>query len=461
MPTFERFRDKLTQRNLVDPTVLATLVGECSWTPMRLPWLLVERGLITELVALQLVSEVCGVPGVDVHKVAYNAAAAAKIPLSVGQRYTVFPMALEGHQLHLAMSDPDNMGAREEIAFGSGCDILPYAALSGRIIAHLEATYGASQAASLQAIMPGTASPIVRGVSLPVVPASAPATPRLELPVQSAPQASVAPAPAPVHDNIIVRPGGPRTILVVEDEAISRELILKALAPTGCTLVAATDGLTGLNMVREREPILVVLDAMLPQVHGFEICRKIKASKRFAQTRVLMVSATYKGWQTAAAIKKTYGADEFLQKPFSMADLRTLVDQLLPPAQAPAIPGIAPKTVGQAPLLQGLAQLKEGNVEAALAALQEAEKIDPFSAEVQHAIGRCHEFGKQPFRAIYYHERAIELNPTLFGALQSLAQLYQDEGFLNKARDYWRRAAENAGTPQMEQTIRAHLGESP
>jgi DNA-binding response OmpR family regulator len=302
-----------------------------------------------------------------------------------------------------------------------------------------------------------------------LVASAVPQAPRLELSVPAVPAPPSPPpikaaTPAAAPDNVVVRSGGSRTILVVEDEAISRELVLKALAPTGCTLVAATDGLTGLNMVREREPILVVLDAMLPQVHGFEICRKIKASKRFAHTRVLMVSATYKGWQTAAAIKKTYGADEFLQKPFSVADLRAVVDRLLPPAQqAPSTSTAvdpAHKATPHARLVQGLELLQAGNLDAALAALQDAERLDPFSAEVQHAIGRCHELGKQPFRAIYYHERAIELSPKLFGALHSLAQLYQSEGFLNKAREYWRRAAENASSPEMQRTIRAHLGES-
>ena len=158
------------------------------------------------------------------------------------------------------------------------------------------------------------------------------------------------------------------------------------------------------------------------------------------------------------------GADEFLQKPFSVADLRAVVDRLLAPAQqAPRTSTAvdpAHKATPHARLVQGLELLQAGNLDAALAALQDAERLDPFSAEVQHAIGRCHELGKQPFRAIYYHERAIELSPKLFGALHSLAQLYQSEGFLNKAREYWRRAAENASSPEMQRTIRAHLGES-
>ncbi|KAK1548270.1 hypothetical protein Q3G72_004577 [Acer saccharum] len=502
MPTFERFRELLVQRKLVDAAALNALVAECAWTPMRLPWLLVERNLLPELTALQLVSEVCGVPGVDVHKVPYSPAAAAKIPLAVAQRYTLFPMALQGHQLHLAMADPDNMSVRDELSFGSGCDILPYAALAGRITDHLESTYAAADAVAKHATH-GASSSIVTGVSLPVVASSAKVAPVLNLPIEpaAAMAQSMAQAPAvepPPAQNIIVRPGSARTILVVEDEAISRELILKALAPTGCTLVAASDGLTGLNMVREREPVLVVLDAMLPQVHGFEICRKIKTSKRFAKTQVLMVSATYKGWQTAAAIKKTYGADEFLQKPFSMADMRQIVERLMPatemrtpaaapppahvatshvapppaaaatvktehtppPSMAAPTPTPAPVASNRASLLQGLDHLKGGNVDAALASLQAAERQDPFSAEVQHAIGKCHEVGNQPFRAIYHHERAIELSPGMFGALHSLAQLYQAEGFLNKSRDYWRRAAQNASSPEMQRIIRAHLGDA-
>ena len=68
-------------------------------------------------------------------------------------------------------------------------------------------------------------------------------------------------------------------------------------------MVEADRGLTALRLVKERHPDLIVLDAMLPEVHGFEIARRIKGSQRYGSIPIIMVSAVYRGWRYAEDLK--------------------------------------------------------------------------------------------------------------------------------------------------------------
>ena len=81
-------------------------------------------------------------------------------------------------------------------------------------------------------------------------------------------------------------------------------------------------------------PDLVILDGMLPEVHGFEICRQLKTSERFRHIPVIMVSAVHIGWRFAADVKEKYGADDYLEKPFEAGGAPT-------PRRDPAATGAA------------------------------------------------------------------------------------------------------------------------
>ena len=81
-------------------------------------------------------------------------------------------------------------------------------------------------------------------------------------------------------------------------------------------------------------PDLVVLDGMLPEVHGFEICRQLKTSERFRHIPVILVSAVHTGWRFAADVKEKYGADDYLEKPFETAEFLRRVETLLNRAPA-------------------------------------------------------------------------------------------------------------------------------
>jgi DNA-binding response OmpR family regulator len=449
MSKTERIGDVLVKRGLLDRDTVEAAARECAGRPMRIASWVVERGYVGEREVLQVLSSQWGVPAVEVSKVALSAKALSKVPAEVARHHTLFPMALEGGLLHLAMADPAQPGVREEVRYGTGCDVLAYVALQGRIRARIDDAYARLAKGSVSE--PDSAP-------LPIVPYAGPAMPPLALPILPPdPVATALLEPVIAQPATTTRAGSDQVILVVEDESVSREMILSALASTGCTLVAAADGLSALQLVKERAPVLVVLDAMLPQVHGFEICRKIKSSKRFANVPVLMISATYRGWQTVAAIKQTYGADGFMEKPFSVKALRETVDKLLQATPGVSEAAAAWQAEADAPYFAGVEAYQAGHLETALTQFKAAERIDPFSAKIQFLLGQTLERAQQPFRAIYHYERAVELHPDLFAALKALAQLYQSQGFSQRATSTWRRAKECAPTQDMRQKIQDYL----
>ena len=119
----------------------------------------------------------------------------------------------------------------------------------------------------------------------------------------------------------------PQLILVAEDEPDMAELIADRLRRQGYTSIIVPNGLAALNAVFARRPALVILDRMMPQMHGLEVCRLIKASPVGRSTAVLMVTAM------AATENKlegfNSGADDYLTKPFEMRELMARVKVLL------------------------------------------------------------------------------------------------------------------------------------
>ena len=96
-------------------------------------------------------------------------------------------------------------------------------------------------------------------------------------------------------------------MLVVDDEAEIRKMLKRLLKGRGYRVYEAEKGKAALRMVKEHSPDLIVLDAMLPEVHGFDIARRIKGSKRYGQIPIIMVSAVYRGWRYAEDLKQSCG----------------------------------------------------------------------------------------------------------------------------------------------------------
>jgi DNA-binding response OmpR family regulator len=246
-------------------------------------------------------------------------------------------------------------------------------------------------------------------------------------------------------------------VLLVEDDPDIQRLLVDTMRGLGGDVTASARGVEALQLIKTVKPDLVVLDAMLPEVHGFEICRKIKESKRFGATPVLMISAIYRGWRIAEDIKATYKADAFLEKPFRISELRRVAEELLATGKSAAGAGDDLGAEVLARYAAGVEAYQAKDYRTALDELRAAEAAEPFSAKIQFMLGRTLEQDQKVFQAVYHYERAVELDPTLFAATKNLALLYQARGFRNKAVEMWERSLAAAPNPQVREQIKQYL----
>jgi DNA-binding response OmpR family regulator len=105
-----------------------------------------------------------------------------------------------------------------------------------------------------------------------------------------------------------------RDVLVVEDDAELNELVGAYVQMAGFTYRSALDGAAALREARSRAPSLIVLDLMLPDTDGFEVCRRLKSEPRTARVPVLMLTALDHDEHRRKGL--ACGAAEYLTKPF-------------------------------------------------------------------------------------------------------------------------------------------------
>ena len=108
-------------------------------------------------------------------------------------------------------------------------------------------------------------------------------------------------------------------------------------------MLEADRGLLALRLVKDHLPDLIILDAMLPELHGFDIARRIKGSAKYGRIPIIMVSAVYRGWRIAEDLKQNYGVEEYLEKPFRITSLLEAVARLLPASDGPALAVARPR----------------------------------------------------------------------------------------------------------------------
>lgn len=127
-------------------------------------------------------------------------------------------------------------------------------------------------------------------------------------------------------------------ILVVDDERNLVELIAGYLRAEGYTVSAAFDGAAALEIARSERPDLVVLDVMLPELDGIEVCRRLR---QFSDAYVLMLTA--RGEEIDKIVGLSVGADDYVTKPFSPRELVARVKAMLRrPRAQPANDGEPP-----------------------------------------------------------------------------------------------------------------------
>lgn len=437
-----------------------------------------------DLAALRTLSEESGVPGIDLSQVCIRLSDLELLPREIAEKHGILPVLVRDDRLFIAMSSPGDKHIIDELEFVTGKKVYPYVALAGELQRVLEAAYVQRNEGEEFYIGPRCPAATLERMgakvpeSTPEQPAAAPRAatpdrqepPRLMQPSQGDGAEWLSDADFNVSEEVSVvseLPTDPlgqgpqlvtgrKTILVVDDETDIRKMLKRLLTDKGYNVLEADRGLQALRIVKEHVPDLIILDAMLPEVHGFEIARRIKGSEKYGHVPIIMISAVYRGWRYAEDVKSSYGVNAYIEKPFRIADILKAIDEVMASPSERQEESKASSGAEQA-LAEGVAAYQAGDLDAAIAHLQRGVGIDPLAYRLHFHLGLL--FGKrdQIYEAIQHLETALQINPKQFPAMKNLAVLYQKAGFRNKAIEMWERAIPAAPDDATRQTIKELL----
>ena len=116
-------------------------------------------------------------------------------------------------------------------------------------------------------------------------------------------------------------------ILVVEDESDIRQILAYNLGQAGHEVFTADRGAAALNLAQKERPDLVLLDLMLPDISGLEICRQLKTDPALREVPVMMLTA--RSEEIDRVVGFELGADDYVVKPYSLRELLLRVDAVL------------------------------------------------------------------------------------------------------------------------------------
>jgi DNA-binding response OmpR family regulator len=252
-------------------------------------------------------------------------------------------------------------------------------------------------------------------------------------------------------------PAAPKKkLLVVDDEIEIRKMLRKLFEDRGYQVIEADRGTLALQLVKRESPDLIVLDAMLPEVHGFDIACRIRNSSRYGHIPIVMVSAVYRGWRFAEDAKSSYGVDAYLEKPFKLPVMIETVERCLSEKRLQPDPQSS-SDESKRLLDQGLAAYRAGDLDKATELLREGVKIDPLAYRLRYQLGLLLGKRGQIYDAIEQLEHAVQIQPKHFASAKNLAILYQQAGFRNKALEAWERALPLSPDEETKKTIKDHI----
>jgi CheY-like chemotaxis protein len=476
----------LLQRKLITQTDLDLALGAKDQGGKPLASRLIDSGKLTEVDAVRALSEQHGVPGIDLSAVAIDVEHLI-LPREVAEAHKLLPVLVKEDKLFVAMADPGDKKAIDELEFVTGKKVYPYVALASPLLRSIVAAYDAKGQGERYYLAPNVpretlvrlgltgAQPEDAKGSVPPPPIVDEGTQRSADQVEVTTDAfgrigsdisSVTQLPADFQQQLATAnhdaqaaTGKGSLILVVDDEDEIRKLLRKVLEGKGHRVIEADRGLLALRMVKDHVPDLIVLDAMLPELHGFDIARRIKGSQMYGKIPIVMISAVYRGQSIAQDLKENYGIEEYLEKPFRIADVLAVVQSALAKAPARAAPAASTTSSAEAEtsLKQGIDAYQQGRIDDAIAHLQRGVAIDPLAFRLRFHLGLLYGKKGSMYEGIQELEKAVELSPKSFPALKNLAVLYEKAGFRNKAVEVWERAANTAPEAETRDQIKQHL----
>jgi DNA-binding response OmpR family regulator len=540
---------------------------------------LIDQGLVTEVEALKALSTQRGVPGLDLTQICIRLTDLHAIPREVASVHKMLPVLERQDRIFVAMANPEDKKALEELEFVTGKRVFAYIALESMLVRAIRDAYDARERGESHYVGPACPAEVLRKAGLdpakyapepapqptgPIPRPLAPPAPKTQAPAPPAAQPPARPAPPPLPTRSIPvapptpqapvvraapsRPVIPRDeppvpgpaippaptkpaamfrtqptnteqrfrpsttgmqavrapvivdeklervvtaelneadfgdvaaelsivaelpkapppkapsppkkkLLVVDDELEIRKMLRKVFEDRGFQVLEADRGTLALQLVKQESPDLLVLDAMLPEVHGFDIARRIRNSSRYGHIPIVMVSAVYRGWRFAEDAKSSYGVDAYLEKPFKIPVMIETVERCLSERRAQPDPQGSSDDSNRL-LEQGLAAYKAGDLEKATELLRDGVKIDPLAYRLRYQLGLLLGKRGQIYDAIEQLEHAVQIQPKHFASAKNLAILYQQAGFRNKALEAWERALSLAPDEETKKTIKEHI----
>ena len=446
-------------------------------------------GLASEANLVRGLAEVHGCPGVDLSRSVVPVANLDVVSLAFCRQRRILPVSVGKAEVVLAMADPEDYALADELRFVTGRKVLRYVAVPASIERTLDGLAREKQ----------KLSPAWRGVQAPALPDPTAAWVGVVHPPRQAGEAIEVPeatgsmqveltagpletpfaAPSPARRVRTLEPsparpappppparsvpatvrlegvGAGRLALVVDPAAEVRSELTELLGRLACTVLQAANGKAALDIVREARPDLVIMEAILPMVQGFEVCRAIKGDPVLRPTRVILTSGVHRG-TVAADAQIAFGADAFLEKPFRREEtLRVAKVLLLGGAEDPA--DQQKREASRAMWRAGAQLLKDGRLEEATVRLRDACARDDLSAEAHYYLG--HALARQGllFEAAAAYGRSAELRPDIDAAHQYLAQTYEQLGFQKSAREAWARAIEACADEPRRRAMQTRL----
>jgi DNA-binding NtrC family response regulator len=201
-------------------------------------------------------------------------------------------------------------------------------------------------------------------------------------------------------------------ILVVDDEANTRTTLQAALGSLGYELLMAASGDEALGKLSDPRIGLMLLDLRMPGVSGLDVLRQVESER--PDIRVVIVTAH--GTVDSAVESMKRGAVTVLQKPFSLAEIRALVRAEMEPSEREG----KRKSDYESHVDAARAKIREDMLDAAVAHLREAERIDPTRPEAFNLLGVVHELRHDRVEARRQYSVALQLRPSYRAARENL-----------------------------------------
>lgn len=473
----------MLQQKLVTADELTGMLEEQNKRGGKLASTATRDGKVSVTGALRALSEQHGVPAIDMRRQIVPLGNLQLIPVEIAREHVVLPIKVQGDQLLLAMAMPQNGNSIEELSFVTAKTVFAHVALDEVLRSAIDEAYALAERGEkyyvgdavtddeLAALGIARPAPIESLPPLAAAPAGAAHDPLLHAPepvvagvVHARPPSDEGPtldqafsdAPPRQHTSRPAPGPRPKRVLIVEDDADVRRLIHVSLKHAGIECSEAASGSEALEAIRAEPPDAIVLDVVLPGVHGFDICRRLHGSQRYGDIPIVIVSAVHRGWRVAEDLRAAYGVQHVFDKPIDMPRFMRTVGLLLE-GKPVAHDAITLSEEAEVELSQGMAAFERGDIDGAIGHLSTGVKIDPLAFELQYHLGLLYGRREDLFSAIDALETAVRLCPRHFSALKNLAVVYQRAGFRHKAVETWDRAMVNAPDEETRNSVKEHM----